>query len=216
MSDTGGYPLQRYPKAIEAEMDISLGRTSRAGQYLCDELDASPETRGPSAEYVDIFDAEDDRKMVMKYINAAADGKIWPSTRLCGHPPIARGHDVEYSLQERLFSYLFASAVNDTSATMGGPLCYWVNSIHICEPKLSMRGVRIAEEGSIHVLGNVQHSRLLPFHSRDLLCGPSQAFSPVDVPEDVSVFEDDEEFATEFGDPETEEWSGEFDETETF
>ena len=79
-------------------------------------------------------------------------------------------------------------------------------------------GVGMAEEGTIHALCNVQHSRALPFHYDDRE-GENQhacSESPVEEGDEVSVFETDEEGAGGFGDPETGEWDGEYDETETF
>ena len=102
--------------------------------------------------------------------------------------------------------------VNDATAAMGGPPYYDVPPIYEHERERSVGVTQVAEKGDIHALCNVQHSRALPFHYDD----PSRE---EEATEEVSVFESDEEevdVATEFGDPEAEEWDGEYDETETF
>ena len=108
--------------------------------------------------------------------------------------------------------------VNDATTAMAGRAYCEVPPIYDYAPGPSLGvGVCMAEEGTIHALCNVQHSRALPFHYDDREGENQQACSESPVEEDeVSVFETDEEGATVFGDPKTEEWDGEYDETETF
>ncbi len=56
------------------------------------------------------FDAEDERRMITKYIDAMNHGKIWDSTRHCGRRPIFRKHHVAPKLHQQLFQNMFASA----------------------------------------------------------------------------------------------------------
>ncbi len=111
--------------------------------------------------------------------------------------------------------------VNYASTVMGGHPCYWIHSIYLDGDEVCDMGVRIAEVGDIHTLRNVQLFRALPYHDHDYYYGDwlselPQPVPPVGEADEVSVFENDEEVATEFGDPEAGEWAGEYDETETF
>ena len=109
--------------------------------------------------------------------------------------------------------------VNDATTAMAGRAYCEVPPIYDYAPGPSLGvGVCMAEEGTIHALCNVQHSRALPFHYCNRECERQEVSceTPVEAMDEVSVFETDEEGAAEFGDPETGEWDGEYDETETF
>ncbi|TBU27527.1 hypothetical protein BD311DRAFT_665188 [Dichomitus squalens] len=195
MTDVTGHPLEASPSVVPVEMSAlnANGGNSRVGYGNVEDDDTSEQWVFDPP----VYDAEDDKDMVVRYLSQKNSGKTWDSTMTCGLKAMDRRRNftVQPTLYEKLTLNKFGYAFNDASCACGGGLFFQIIPLHFREPRVPVGG-RVVEQG------NLLQERELRLKARGFFPGLFP-FSLLD----------DEELSWEFLDPsDYEDWSSESDE----